>query len=151
MAVAALGAVGTVASLGGTVLGVVGQLQANKAAKKAEKARQQQAALEAKRARREAIRRSVVARAQSLASATNQGAQQSSAALGAQGNATSQGGRNLVGINQNEILGNRVFEANKDIAKGNNLASLGSGLSSFGTQISNNLGTISKVGGSLFG
>ena len=151
MAIGGIAAIGAITSLAGTALGVVGQFQANKAAKKAERARQQQARLEAQRARREAIRRSVVARAQSQAAATNQGAQFSSSALGAQSQATAAGGRNVLGINQNEALGDRVFAANRKQAAGNTLAGLGSGLQSFGSQISNNLGTFNRVGGSLFG
>lgn len=150
MAIGAIGALGVGASLLGTAAGVAGQVIQAKGAKKAERARQQQARLEAQRARREAIRRSVVARAQSLSAATNQGAQFSSSAIGAQQSATTQGARNVQAISQNETLGNRVFEGNRQQARGNTLASAGSGLQSFGNQLVNNLGTFDKVGGSLF-
>jgi len=150
VAIGAIGAIGLLTTIAGTGAGVAGQVIAAKGAKKAENARRQQARLEAQRARREIVRRGVVARAESLSNATNQGAQFSSAAIGAQGSAVAQAGRGVQATTQNEILGNRVFEGNAQQRRGNTLTSLGSGLQSFGSSLTNNLGTFEKVGPSLF-
>jgi hypothetical protein len=146
MAVGAIGAIGLITTLVGTGLSVFGQFQAAKAAKKAEKQRKLQARLEAQRNRREIARRSVVARATALANAANQGAQFSSPALGGQSSVTSQGARQTVGTNQNERIGVNISNFNQKITQGNTLAGLGSGISSFGSSISNNIGTISSLG-----
>ena len=133
-------------SLIGTVAGVAGSYMQYKASKKAEKARRQQAKLEAMRARREQIRRSQVAVAQSTAAAYNQGAGQSSALQGGIAQIKNEAGRNIVAINQDENLAKRISRANDQASKGAFVSALGQGISSLGGAVSGSSETITRLG-----
>jgi hypothetical protein len=129
---------GVAFSLIGTVLGVVGSLKQAKAIEKGEEARQRQMKLEAMRRRRETLRQANVARATAVSNATNQGAGETSALAGGLAQVTNQAARNVHAINQDETLGNQVFEANKDSARASGLIAIGSGLGSLGGVFSGN-------------
>ena len=133
-------------SLLGTVAGVAGSFLQYKAGLKAEKARQQQMKLEAQRARREQIRRSQVSRAQATAAAVNQGAGNSSALEGGKAQIANEANRNILAITQDEALGNKVFKANRQMALGGMISSLGQGISSLGGAFASNAGTITRLG-----
>lgn len=79
--------------------------------------RQQAAELDATRQRREAVRQGIVARAQSLTNATNQGAGSpgSTAIKQGAGSVTNATNTNILGINQNLDIGNQLYSINKDI------------------------------------
>jgi hypothetical protein len=83
--------------------------------REAEKTRQQQMNLEAMRRRREIIRNSEMARAQAMAIASAQGASDGSGIEGALGQIQGASGRGILGVNQNEELGNRLFDINSQI------------------------------------
>lgn len=84
---------------------------------KADAIRQQAAELDATRRRREAIRTGIVARAQSLTAATNQGAGQPGSTAVAQSAAdiSGQTNVNINGVNQNLDVGRRLYAINQDI------------------------------------
>jgi hypothetical protein len=123
---------GALFSAVGTVFGVIGSLKQAKAAEKAEEARQQQMKLEAMRRRRESLRQATVARATALSNATNQGAGETSSLAGGLAQITNRAARNVQATNQDEALGNKVFEANKDYARASGLIAIGNGISSLG-------------------
>lgn len=79
--------------------------------------RQQAATLDATRQKREAIRNGIVARAQSLTAATNQGASApgSSAIKQSDASISGQTDTNLLGITQNQDVGNKLYAINQDI------------------------------------
>lgn len=79
--------------------------------------RQQAATLDATRRQREAVRAGIVARAQGLATATNQGANEvgSTAFRQASASITGQTNTNVTGIQQQLTLGNKLYDINKDI------------------------------------
>ena len=114
----------------GTGVQIKGQIDQAKASKKAEGLRQRQANLEASRARRSAIRESIIARSQALSNATGSGASFGSGIKGAVGGIQTQTANNLLGINQGQQIGNGIFQANRDIASGQQLSSIGQGIQS---------------------
>lgn len=136
-------------SLAGTAAGVVGSVMQYKGAQKAEKARQGQMREEANRARREQIRLAQVNRAKATAAAFNQGAEGTSALVGAQSAIANTGARNVNAINADEKFNNQIFSANRQIAKGSLVSGLGSGLQSLGGAIGSNAGTITRIGNSI--
>jgi hypothetical protein len=79
--------------------------------------RQQAVELDATRRRREAIRQGIIARAQSLTAATNQGANApgSTAVTQAANSISGQVNTNVLGVNQNLSLSEKLFDINKNI------------------------------------
>jgi hypothetical protein len=75
--------------------------------------------LDASRRSREEIRKGISARAQATAAAINQGAgdRGSSALGGAEGTISGRIGTNLMGVFQNQQIGNKIFDLNKDISQ----------------------------------
>lgn len=114
----------------------IGAAKQAKASEKAEKARQRMMQLEATRKRREMIREATVARAQAISSATAQGAGEGSALKGGIAQITSRQNRNVLASNQDEDLGNKVFQANRQYAKAGGLIAFGGGISSLGSAFS---------------
>lgn len=140
-----IGVVGLGISAAGTVAGVSGQMQQARASKKAEALRQRQMNLDAQRQKRDLIRRAAVATATTEAAATAQGASGGSALQGALGQIGGSTGRAVTAVNQNQEIGNGIFEANKDYAAGGGLASLGSGISTLGGALVSNAGVFGKI------
>ena len=145
--------VGLALSAIGTGVSVIGQQKQADAAKDAEKARKKQMQLDAMRRRREAIREAIAARSLALSNATSQGAAEGSGLQGGLAQVAAQAGRNILDTNQNEQLGNQIFDANRDAASGQSLASFGSGMRDLGGTIMDNNVNIAKLKdgvGSLF-
>lgn len=128
----AASAIAPVLTVLGTGVSMFGQFKEAKASKKQEALRQRQMELEATRQRREQVRRATVARAQATANAYNQGSGDSSGLSGGLAQITSQANRNILGINQDEQIGNQVFKTNQQIASARFIQSVGSGVSSLG-------------------
>lgn len=72
--------------------------------------RQNQMNLDAVRRKRDIIRQAQVAQANATAVANNQGAGQSSALQGALAGISGQAGTNLLGVSQNQEIGNKMFD-----------------------------------------
>jgi hypothetical protein len=155
----AAGLIGTALSLVGTVVSTVAQNQMvaeqTAASKRAENAREQQMQLEAQRQRRISVRQALLARSQSLAVGTAQGAQYGSGVAAAMGGAVAQGQENQSNVNSGEILGGRIFQANRDYfdatQRGQAGISLGQGISALGGAIVSNAGAIGRLGGNMSG
>jgi len=85
-----------------------------------------------------------------LAAGVSSGAQNGSGVQAAMGQATAQGAENQQTVNSSQILGSRVFSANRDYfnatQKGQAGMALGQGLSAIGGALVSNAGTISKLG-----
>lgn len=143
-----LSAVGTVISASAQQKMVAEQ---TKASKLAENSRQQQMQLESQRQRRQSVREAIMARSMSLTVGTSQGAQYGSGVAGAMGQATAQGLENQNTTTQGEILGGRVFAANRQYfdatQRGQAGMALGQGISALGGAITSQAGTINKLGG----
>ncbi len=137
------GGIGTALGALGTGVQVVGQFKAQAAAKRAEALREQQMKLDATR---QIIREGIVARANAVSNATNQGAQGGSGLQGGIAQITSRANQGLVGVAQNEAIGSAMFDANADIASGQTLSSIGSGIGSLGSALVDNQQTIGKLG-----
>lgn len=130
----------------GTLVGVAGSIMQYSASQKAERARKRQMELEAQRQRREQIRQAQVLRSKAIASATNQGAGDTSALSGGIAQVTTQAGRNIQTVNQDQELSTKVFDANAQYARGGLFQTLGAGLSSLGGAFSSNAGTLTRLG-----
>jgi len=129
------------AGLIGTGISAYGAIQQSRGAKKAEALRMRQMNLEASRARRQTVRQAIIARATALSNATGQNAAEGSGAAGGQSQIAAQAGSNIQGINQGQSIGLDMFRANAQISSGQTLQSIGSGISNFGSFLSNNYGT----------
>lgn len=147
-------ALGAVTSVAGTVISMSAQSRMSQeqeaASKRAENARQQQSQLDASRRRREAVRSSMLARATALSTGANQGAQFGSGVEGGMAQATATGFQNQSTVTQAEILGGRVFSANRDYAsataRGQQGQAFGSGLSSLGNTLMSVSPQIGRLG-----
>jgi hypothetical protein len=160
--------IGIAASVAGAVMTATAQSKAAKAQmkaieeqRKAEEVRRKQMQTDAARKRRGVIREMQIARAQAANNATNQGAAGGSGLYGGYGQISGQAGSQIVGINNVEGFGNRIFDHNAnasqfyqqaaghqaDAAFGGTMQSIGGGLSSMGNSIARNYGAIQRVGG----
>lgn len=160
MAMVAIAAIGLGISAAGLYMNYQGQkaaLAAQQQAldfqKKIEAERQKQLNLDALRRKREAIRMQVAASAQANATATAQGAAYSSALPGALGGISSRTGVNILGIQQNQDIGNTIFGLNEGLlgsyraaAEGQSTAALGAGLTSLGGAIMRSNKEIGAIG-----
>lgn len=165
-----MAALSSIALIGGLALSAVGAgaqtygaIRANDAQKdeiaaqqKSEAAREQGMKLDAQRKQREMVRQGILARSQALTSSSNQGAQFSSGAAGAQAGATQQTAYNVLGVNEQTQLGEQIFDYNRQgfaakraQADAGTVGAVGSGLGSLGGALMKNVGNISKVGGSF--
>lgn len=152
---AAVGLIGAAVSLVGTVVSASAQQtmvnEQTSASKRAENAREQQMQLDAQRRRRQAVREGLLARSMSLSAGVNQGAGYGSGVAGGMAGAMGQSLENQQGINSGEILGSRVFQANRDYfdatQKGQAGMAMGQGISAVGGAIVSNAGAIGRLGG----
>ena len=141
-----IAAIGLGIAAAGTGVAIAGQAQASAAQQKAEQVRKKAANLDILRKRREAIRQAQFATAQAEAAAVNQGAQFGSVLPQAEAGIQSQLAYNEKNINQDRQIGNQLSDANAARARGEGIASVGSGIASLGGQVVNNAQTISRVG-----
>jgi len=109
--------------------------------------------LDAARKNREISRQAQVARAQALATTTAQGASQGSGLEGAYGAISGQSAVNTKGVNQNQEIGNNIFDANAqigiasaDMASAQSSGAMFQGLGTLGGALVKNSGTIGKIG-----
>lgn len=152
MAIAGL--IGAALSVVGTVISYSAQqkmiAEQTNASKRAENAREQQMQLDSTHKKRQSIREAIVARSMSLSAGTNQGAQYGSGVQAAMGGATAMGAENQQVTNSTEILGGRVFQANRDYfdatQKGQSRMAMGQGLSAIGGALVSNAGAIQRLG-----
>jgi hypothetical protein len=141
--------IGLVLSAIGTGVQVASSIEASQASQRAEQLRKQQMQLDIARKKREAIRQAQFATARGQAAAVSQGASLSdSSVIGASSTAKSAGSENLVALTQNEALGSQMFDANAKMSEANGIGAIGSGMSSWGSSLVNNAGTISRIGSS---
>lgn len=144
---------GVIAAIGLAVRVVGGIVQARGARKqyqgqsKIEDARNEQMQLEARRLRREQIRQGIMARSVATSNAVNQGAQYGTGLAGGQAQIFGQTNRNLEDITQNEAIGSRIFDLNKQVGQAQTTQYIGSGLSSLGDSLIQNASTIARIGG----
>lgn len=143
----AAGALAT--SVVGTAMQIRGNRRQTQALQDAESNRRTQQQLETARMRRQTVRESLRARALATATAFGQGAGGGSGLQGGYGQIAGQANRGILGINQNDQIGNNIFAANARAGQAASLANTGAGLSSLGGQIISNLGPISRVLGNI--
>ena len=129
------------------------QGQATAAQQQAERIRKQALETDVYRRRREFIRMNLIARAQSLTTATAQGAGSSSALEGARATSTGELAFGLQGLNAQQKLGVSIFQSNSslldaryNIAQAESSAMTARSLSGLGSTLLNNVGSISRVG-----
>jgi|SRR5690606_13984347 len=152
---AAVGLLGTGISLVSGVMGASAQADmANKqaaASTKAENAREQQMRLDSHRQRRQAVREGLLARSMSLTAGVSQGAQYGSGVAAGMGQAISGAAENAQAVSSNEVLGGRVFQANREhfqaTAQGQSQVAMWQGIGSIGGALTNNSQAIARIGG----
>ena len=149
-ALAVAGALASVASVGVGFMQAAEQRKQGKFAREAEAKRQQQMNLEATRQKRQTIRQAQLQRAQAESVANAQGATESSGLSGALGVISGSEASTNLATNQNQEIGNAIFEANKNKATAMSNASMygaiSGGLGSLGSTVLNNLGTMNRLG-----
>ena len=124
-------------------------IQQRDAAIKAEEERERQTNLDASRRRRDIIRRGIIARAQSQAIATAQGASFGSGPAGAQASITSQTGANVLAVNQNQEIGGNIFAANRQAANAIQPQIFDPGTTVISGPVTNQSGTFNAIGGAF--
>jgi hypothetical protein len=117
MVASAIAAIGVGVGLFGAISGseaadqqAQNQAQALALQKQEQEERRKAMELDARRRRREIIRQGIAARSAALTTSTAQGAQFSSALPGAYGDIEGRTGTNLTGVNQNQEIGERIFD-----------------------------------------
>lgn len=137
--------IGVAAGLAGTAMQVAGANAQAKASIRAEQLREKQLNIESSRQRRAAIRNALAARAQSLVTATAQGASTGSGFMGAQGQISQRANENVTGVNLGQEIGAGIFKSNRDSYAASSLVSFGGGLSSLGGALIDNAPTIGRI------
>lgn len=157
--------IGSAVSAGGAYMNYQGQRKQAAAQEQAialqqqiEEQRQKQLNLDATRRKREIIRQSIAARAQALATVAAQNAQSGTALPSAYAGISGRSNVNLLGVEQNQEIGNSMFGLNRGLlgayregAAGQSMSATGQGLTSLGGMILSNATTIGRVGGTAFG
>lgn len=155
----AIGLIGTAVSLVGSFVSAGAQQkmvnEQTAASKRAENSREQQMQLDSQRRRRQAVREAIMARSMSLTAGVGQGAQYGTGVAAGMSGATAQGLENQQGINSGEIIGGRIFQANRDYFEatrsGQAGMAFGQGISAIGGAITSNAGAIGRLGGNMRG
>lgn len=138
--------VGLAVGAAGAYTSYQGSREVAKGNRQAEAARRTSMNLDAARRRRAIIREIMAANAQNTAMAAATGTMGSSLMGGMAGTVAGQGGNNLLGVSQNQQLGNDIFDANARTARGSSMSSMGEGLQSLGGAIVRNRESISRIG-----
>lgn len=166
----AIAAIGVAASVAGSAVSYRAQRQQaseqrravaaqSQAQERVEAQRQLQMNLDATRRKREVIRQQQIARAAAVSTAGAQGASEGSGLGGAIGGISGMSGVNMLGISQNQEIGNEIYSANAasraagnayNLAGASSSAFTGGAISSFGGALVKNSETIGRVG-SYFG
>lgn len=146
------GTIGLLAQGVGMVGGMWAARRATEASKDAERARAEQMRVESMRRMRDQIRQSQVANATALSRSVGQGAGVfSSNLMGAYGQTQGALGRASNAEYQNLQIGERIFQANMDLADAKGWASTFEGMGKFGTSLATNAGQIGQLGQTWFG
>lgn len=147
-----MAAVSTLIATAALGAAVGGQIYAGNQQKKANKAAQQSAALDRQRMnlqsareRREAVRSSRLALAQSQMAATNQGAQGTSSAQGGQGSIVSQLNSNLSFLDRYNTLTDQASQQIGYANKFSQKAQTGQAISNLGWQVFSNSNTLADM------
>lgn len=127
--------VGTVAAVAGAGAAVYGAVQSSKAQKESLALQQQQQAAQTRMSRRQAIRRSQLARSQALAAAQSAGGLGGSGAAGGIGSLSSQLGADLGYSSQMGQLSGLITQANMKAANAAAFSDIGGSLFSIGAQL----------------
>lgn len=143
--------VGLALSAVGVGVSAYSAVQSAEASQDAERARKQQMQLDANRRRRESIRESMLAQGQALNAAAAQGASEGSAVKGATAAISGNAAESIVNTNQNVALGNQIYDANGRRAGWEGIGSIGQGVQSWGSMITNNSDKIAKLPSGLKG
>lgn len=145
-----IAAIGLAIAGAGAVTQYVGAQKAAKAQQRQEGIRKQQMNLDYARRRREMIRKAMIAQATGISNATTQGAAASDSAVqGGIAQATQNANLSVLGADQNMELGENMFSANAQEAKGSGISNLGGAMKDWGSGIINNSTKISRVGSSF--
>lgn len=124
------------------------------ASKRAENVRYQQMYLDGQRRKRQAVRESIMARAQALSVGSNQGAMGSSGLAAAMGQAGARGLENQATTNASTGLGEQMFSANNAYSdatfNGQSAVSTWQGVGAFGRLLTQGGPTMARVGGQAF-
>lgn len=130
----------------------VSQIQSIQLQQKVEEQRRQTMELDAHRKQIENLRNVQRAKALGLTAATAQGAQFSSGYAGGQAQVEGQGNWNMLGVNQNLLIGRNVFDLNSQISQQKILMAQasqrdkeGQGISSLGSSIMGTGGQLGKI------
>jgi hypothetical protein len=144
-----VGTAGTLAAVAGAGANIYGQIQASEASKKQEAIRQKQMALEARKARIDAIRRTQQARATGLVNQSGAGIQISGGGTSAYGGLVGQAESGLASsiqnINTGEALGSALFAANAAESEARGISGVGGGLFQLGTNAANNADSVGRL------
>ena len=141
-----MAAAGLILGAVGLGLQVYGQIQQTKALKAEEAQRKKQMNLDALRQRRDIARNAAMARATALASANAQGAAGGSGIQGGFGKIAGRAGNQTGAVNQNQEIGNKIFDAKQKYYNASVFTDIGSGLFSLGGSLINNAGSFARVG-----
>ena len=142
--------VGLGLSAAGSIVSYNAQKKRDAAEQKAERSRQKAMNLDAQRKKRAIIRDMQVARATALANATAQGGAESSSLQGGFAQISGQGNTNLVGVEQQQAIGNTIFAANRQASKASSQYGIGQAITSIGGQLIENRQEISRIGAYAF-
>lgn len=140
-----VGAVSAVAGIAGTVVSYMGAKKQAKAQEKAEELRKLQLNVESTRARRQAVRESIVARSQAMSNATAQGAEGGSGIQGGMAQISGQAASNIQGVNQGQTIGLQMFDANKEASRGASMQATGQAITGFGSWLSSSYEQFSRT------
>jgi hypothetical protein len=131
----------------GTGVSAYGSMQTAAATKDAEMLRKKQMGLDAMRKRREILRESMMAKATALSNASAQGAQESSGLQGGYGQISGVANRGINDVNQSEIIGKGIFDANAQAAQGQAVSAIGGGIKDVGLTVAGNNDKIGRIFG----
>lgn len=141
----ALGLISTGLQIFGGVSSFIGQENQSAALKEEEKARHKQFLLDFQRQRLEAVRQSIIARSLALAAGASQGALGSSSVRTGVSGTTNKLNYQLLGLQQNQNIGEEVFQARQDYFDAGGTVAFGQGLSTLGATITNNRDEVSRL------
>lgn len=147
----ALGAVSTGLQIFGASEQASGEKKQSEALLNEETARHKQFTLDFQRQRLEAVRNSIITRSLAVAAGASQGALNSSSVRSGAANTANKAAYQIQGLNQNQAIGEEVFQARREYYDAGGQVAFGQGLSSLGGVIGSNAETLAKVGTFAFG
>lgn len=146
-----IGGVGAAAGVAGGIMSYEGQQAANDAEKQQEADRNTQMNLDASRQRRDIARKAIMSRSDALAAATSGGAQQGSGLQGGYAGIFSQAGMATTAVNQNQQVGQDIFNQAAIKSDAQTTALTGQAISQVGGQFYQNRDMLGRVGSYITG